>query len=1052
MQFFDRPSRSKIALRGSSSRPPTSEELLARARKAREERRHRREQHQAATTIQSEWRRHRSVRDLSSRLADLPAPSVPPAARQLLHLLLAAGLLGYHPRPVLSERLRLVRQAVASRPFLPAHVRALAVQLADGSDLTSVIGGNEAYITQHMLVKACVVLLAAAKQDLETSERRSPQQPPSKSGLAAAAVSAAKALAAHFTADSLAHQSRWGLYAHLADLHSTIAAQPKHQALAKLLEPLLASLTRLLHDAPAADGEAAILHRQLGIFFLCIDGVLPVLPLLREPALVRRVMAALAGPELQRSEDGFMWDVAGSFREYSASKVAISLSNVLVLGDGFMRTRDRDMLWSYIAVLSTIIESLPQHIVLMQPGNEDDSDDEMPDFDATCGAEDSQSLREVMRRLGESLKQVVSEDTVRLLLGAAVAEGRAAVVRVCQLFNFLTRREKSLNLEFQNALAFLRSSRSTDQPHILNSLWSFCQRGDDKNLPYSSLDTSSPLREDTNPVLFVFASAYSYLLYIQDAQEMFQAKRPFSVEEVREVVLVLKHYLFSALYGRPSGVSSVRGAPNAANLLRREPGLLEEVSRLLSRLYLSDSRSKFRSGDDFWLAGRGSLSSDSFLKDAVEAGPEALVHAPEVTSFRGVRQLSYSTIRQNAVSGAGELLRVAPYLVPFSSRAKIFQSWIARERDLANGGQSFFPTSGWSVAVRRKFVFEDAFEELNGLGPELKATVRVKFIDEHGIEEAGIDGGGVFKEFMYEVLKLGFSPFSYGLFQATPDGRLYPNPDAPIANGNYKVQFAFLGRLLGKAVFDGVLVDIPLARFFLSKILGQFNYPTDLGSLDPELYKNMKFLKNCPPEVVEDLGLNFTVANNAFGTSKEVELVRNGSNIAVTASNRIEYMHRVANYRMNTQIKEQSEAFLKGFSEIVSPQYIRLFSHEELQLLISGKRGKIDLDDLRRHTKYSGGYSEETMVIKWFWQAMAELSAEDQSKLLQFVTSSPRAPLLGFSYLVPGFCIHRAEGDIRLPTASTCMNLLKLPEYKTFDVVREKLKYALQSNAGFDLS
>ncbi|CDF34855.1 unnamed protein product [Chondrus crispus] len=609
-------------------------------------------------------------------------------------------------------------------------------------------------------------------------------------------------------------------------------------------------------------------------------------------------------------------------------------------------------------------------------------------------------------------------------------------------------------MAFNNVIAFWPRPRGpTKSPHVLSSLWQLCLRAKEGS-PIIDTDLSThalPLRDEAGPVLRVFASSYSYLLFIQDEEELFHGNWPFSMDKVREIVLVLKHYLFAALDVRPT--NGLAKTNTVGKLVQEEPQLLTEISHLLSRLYVHDSRRPFRTGDNFWVAGQGLLTSEAFISSAVEAWPDskAKTSRSEFGYMGSERAASLQNLRKSPMSGAGELLRVTPYLVPFSSRAKIFQRWIAKGRDVANGGEQFFPGSRRSVSVRRKHIFQDAFEELNKIS-NLKATIRVKFIDEHGLEEAGIDGGGVFKEFMYEVLRWGFSPFSYGLFKATPDGHLFPNPDAPIANENFKVEFAFLGRLLGKAIFDGVLVDIPLARFFISKILGQFYYPSDLKSLDPELHKNMQFLKNCPPAVVEDLGLNFTVAINAYGSVKEVELVRNGKNISVTAENRIEYMHRVADFRMNKQIKEQTKAFLGGFSEIIAPQYIRLFSHEELQLLISGKTGKIDLDDLRRHTTYSGGYDENTTVIKWFWQAMAELDAEDQSKMLQFVTSSPRAPLLGFSYLDPGFCIHRAEGDVRLPTASTCMNLLKLPKYKSLEVVRQKLRYALHSNAGFDLS
>jgi ubiquitin-protein ligase E3 C len=46
-----------------------------------------------------------------------------------------------------------------------------------------------------------------------------------------------------------------------------------------------------------------------------------------------------------------------------------------------------------------------------------------------------------------------------------------------------------------------------------------------------------------------------------------------------------------------------------------------------------------------------------------------------------------------------------------------------------------------------------------------------------------------------------------------------------------------------------------------------------------------------------------------------------------------------------------------------------------------------------------------------------------------------------------------ADADTaRLPTAATCMNLLKLPPYRTKEQVRKKLLYAIKSGSGFDLS
>ena len=58
-----------------------------------------------------------------------------------------------------------------------------------------------------------------------------------------------------------------------------------------------------------------------------------------------------------------------------------------------------------------------------------------------------------------------------------------------------------------------------------------------------------------------------------------------------------------------------------------------------------------------------------------------------------------------------------------------------------------------------------------------------------------------------------------------------------------------------------------------------------------------------------------------------------------------------------------------------------------------------------------------------------------------------------FQELYPPFCIQNSGSEAdRLPTASTCMNLLKLPEFKTDDVLKTKLLYAIESGAGFELS
>ncbi|CAM8905650.1 unnamed protein product [Rhodiola kirilowii] len=165
----------------------------------------------------------------------------------------------------------------------------------------------------------------------------------------------------------------------------------------------------------------------------------------------------------------------------------------------------------------------------------------------------------------------------------------------------------------------------------------------------------------------------------------------------------------------------------------------------------------------------------------------------------------------------------------------------------------------------------------------------------------------------------------------------------------------------------------------------------------------------------------------------------------VTNDDVIHFIHLVANHRLNSQIRQQSSHFLRGFQQLIQKEWIDMFNEHELQLLISGSIDGLDIDDLRVHTNYAGGYHKDHYVIEIFWEVLKGFSLENQMNFLKFVTGCSRGPLLGFKHLEPWFCIQRAGGEAsedalsRLPTSATCMNLLKLPPYRSKEQLEKKL-------------
>lgn len=154
------------------------------------------------------------------------------------------------------------------------------------------------------------------------------------------------------------------------------------------------------------------------------------------------------------------------------------------------------------------------------------------------------------------------------------------------------------------------------------------------------------------------------------------------------------------------------------------------------------------------------------------------------------------------------------------------------------------------------------------------------------------------------------------------------------------------------------------------------------------------------------------------------------------------------------QIQRQCQAFFRGLSDLIKPKWLKMFSPQEIQILLSGVNTGIDVADLKANVVYNGVYDIDHPTIRHFWDVIEhDFSEADLVALVRYVTSCSRPPLLGFKELLPLLCIRDSGNEQdRLPSASTCVNLLKLPVYKSRETLKSKLLYAIHAEAGFDLS
>lgn len=288
---------------------------------------------------------------------------------------------------------------------------------------------------------------------------------------------------------------------------------------------------------------------------------------------------------------------------------------------------------------------------------------------------------------------------------------------------------------------------------------------------------------------------------------------------------------------------------------------------------------------------------DDLMSDYMEPslGLIGTGRAQQTRRIEALRRRQQQTARRKQLESIAprlEILRNMPFFIPFPTRVQVFREFIYR--DQMRRRQGFIDPDAWRLSVagrimngqtvaqeilgrhhadiKRESVFDDAFDQFYELGESFKEPIQITFIDKFDTVEAGIDGGGVTKEFLTSVTNEAFKLDSgLHLFEENEQHLLYPNPSAVeqrrellrqegfverSAEWNEQVRdllrrYEFMGRVIGKCLYEGILVDVNFAPFFLLKWaltggLGSAQKETayranlnDLKDLDQRLYQGL---------------------------------------------------------------------------------------------------------------------------------------------------------------------------------------------------------------------
>ncbi|KAJ1958052.1 Ubiquitin fusion degradation protein 4 [Dispira parvispora] len=296
--------------------------------------------------------------------------------------------------------------------------------------------------------------------------------------------------------------------------------------------------------------------------------------------------------------------------------------------------------------------------------------------------------------------------------------------------------------------------------------------------------------------------------------------------------------------------------------------------------------------------------------------------------------------------------------------------------------------------------------------------------------------------------------------------------------------FGFMGQFVAKSMLDFRIIDLPLHPLFIQLLLDQpieANMAT-LRQVDPTLaqslqplqwfvdqkraiYQDDKLtheeqmtrvnqLRDPHGASVDDLCLDFVLPGYP-----EIPLRPQGEEVPVTIHNVDDYISRVVRETLDHGIHAQVDYFRRGFNKVFPISRLGSFTGEELTALFGAAPEDWSMGTLQEYVVADHGYHMASPVVQQLLQVMSEFTVAERRIFLKFITGSPKLPIGGFKHLSPPLtvvckpCEAPLTPEDYLPSVMTCVNYLKLPNYPTKEILKERLITSMQEGQGsFHLS
>ena len=348
--------------------------------------------------------------------------------------------------------------------------------------------------------------------------------------------------------------------------------------------------------------------------------------------------------------------------------------------------------------------------------------------------------------------------------------------------------------------------------------------------------------------------------------------------------------------------------------------------------------------------------------------------------------------------------------------------------------------------LNRNTLLIDSMEQIKKV--DLHKELKINFIG-----EISYDAGGIMREWFTTIFQtLEGEKLKLFIVSDTNEFSYIINPFLSHKPENFEY-FTFIGKLIVKALFDNITVNICFNKLIYKMILQKEITYNDLVFIDNPLFTSLKNLKETGLfqnaeqnlEFIKGLEMYYSIEmKDVYNHMHSLELIEKGRDMRLIDLE--DFIKKRINFIIGIY-----EPFIKIIRDTIysyiPKNVLTNFTSDEFELLLNG-RPYIDVEEWRLFTEYKEPYNSNHYIIIWFWEIVSILSQKELSNLLLFSTGSGRVPIGGFAVLesnrgnIAKFTIESINyqsGSKNFIKAHTCFNRLDIPLYKNKNELEEAL-------------